>query len=183
MVAVIVEGKRDVTFFNNFIANHLTFDKKLYKIIQTKGKSKLLDKNFDKYLELKEDVKLNRIKKVLFIMDSDNPSDNPDIGGFENSKTYIEKLIEELGIKDLSSYCIVCNPISKEGNIEDLVISTLDKDICNCIKSFSECSNLDNNEGKRLLGIYNYGYPQKPFDFNHQNFNELKSKLQWLFEE
>jgi hypothetical protein len=181
MVAIIVEGKRDVTFFRNYITHHLKIEKKLYKITKTDGKSILLDKLYYKYKELKEDLEVGRVHKVLFIIDSDNNRDNPDIGGYNNSCTAIEQLIKDLNIVEYADFFIACDPITQEGNIENLVISTLTEEQNRCIKSFLECSGLENDDGKRLLGIYNYGYPEEPFDFSHKNFDELKIKLTNLF--
>ncbi len=183
MVSVVVEGKRDVKFFNNYICNYLGYAKDRYQIIKTDGKSILLDKDYRKYSNLKDDIKTSRVKKVLFIIDSDNAKDNPDIGGYENSITKIKELITALELKQYSDYFIACDMKNGKGNIEDLVISTLDDEIGKCIKTFSDCSDLENDDGKRLLGIYNYGYPEKPYDFTHKNFDELKEKLKNLFEE
>ncbi len=183
MVAIVVEGKRDVTFFKNYITHYLKIEKNRYKIIKTDGKSILLDSDCEKYKNLCEDLDTNRVKKVLFIIDSDNAIDNPDIGGYENSCSFIEKLFLDLSIKDYANYFIACDPETQEGNIENLVVSTLSKKQEECIKSFLDCSELENNDGKRLLGIYNYGYPEKPYDFQHPNFNELKTKLKNLFKE
>jgi hypothetical protein len=182
MVAIVVEGKRDVTFFKNYITHYLKIERSRYKITKTDGKSILLDSSCEKYRDLCEDLNTNRVKRVLFIIDSDNTVDNPDIGGYENSCDSIEKLFSELSIQNYADYFIACDPITQEGNIENLVVSTLTKKQEACIKSFLECSELENDDGKRLLGIYNYGYPEEPFDFSHQNFNELKTKLQNLFE-
>jgi hypothetical protein len=181
MVAIVVEGKRDVKFFNNYIVYHLQFSKNHYKIIKTDGKSILLDKTCNKYLSLCNDLKAGRIQKVLFIVDSDNAKDNPDIGGYTNTSVAIQKLISDLSMTHNANYFIACNPKSKEGNIEDLVVSTLTTEQEKCITSFLYCSKLENNDGKRLLGIYNYGYPEEPYDFTHPNFDELKQNLQNLF--
>ena len=182
MVAIVVEGKRDVTFFKNYITHYLKIEKNQYKIIKTDGKSILLNSSCEKYKGLCEDLDTNRVQKVLFVIDSDNTIDNPDIGGYTNSCSSIGQLFSSLDINSYSDYFIACNPETQEGNIEDLVVSTLTKTQEKCIKSFLKCSKLENDDGKRLLGIYNYGYPEEPYDFTHSNFNELKQKLQTLFE-
>ena len=184
MVAIVVEGKRDVTFYKNLIKEVFNIDKSKYNIIKTDGKSKLLNKSLDKYQDLLKSIKVGRIRKVLFIIDADDSKDNKEIGGYLNSQDKIEELIKDLDIELYSDYFIACNPLTQKGNIENLVISTLTEDEEKCIKSFLNCSELENsNNSKRLLGIYNYGFPDKTFDYNHPNFNELKQKLTNLFKE
>lgn len=182
MVAIVVEGKRDVKFFNTYITQHLNVPKEKYKIIKTDGKSLLLDSSLEKYNGLQDDIEANRIRKVLFIVDSDNNHDNPDIGGYNNSTTKITELITNLNLTACSDYFIACDPTTQEGTIENLVVSTLTQEQAECINQFLQCSELENDDGKRLLGIYNYGYPERPYDFNHQNFTTLKQKLNILFE-
>ncbi len=182
MVAIVVEGKRDVTFFKNFITHYLKIEKDRYSITKTNGKSRLLDRTCKKYIGLRDDLRENRIKKVLFIVDADNAIDNPDIGGYSRSCNAMDRLLSDLDIVSYADYFIACDPETQEGNIEDLVVSTLTTDQVACIKSFLSCSKLENDDGKRLLGIYNYGYPETPYDFSHENFTELKTKLQTLFE-
>lgn len=183
MVAIVVEGNRDIKFFKHYISNFLNIDKTRYKLVKTDGKSKLLDDNLDIYKTLLEDIDGGRVRNVFFILDADNSRDNPDIGGYDNSVKAINNLIAKLAIGTVSDFLVACDPAKKEGNIESLVVSALDKRIVRCIENFLECSELEKSEGKRLLGIYNYGYPQKPYDFSHANFDELKNKLTKLFEQ
>jgi len=45
------------------------------------------------------------------------------------------------------------------------------------------CSKFDKKENYKTVmsDLHKYSSPSKPYDFNHENFKELRDKLFWLF--
>jgi len=180
MVKIICEGSDDKTFLR-LLLNDLkkttsvpdieNFDAYIEKM---GGKSKLL--NSSSYKLLNKQIQ-TKIKKVLFIFDCDFEEDDKSCGGIQNSIDAIETLIKELDWKIEVDYYI----FSK--NLDYFIIDTLDKkdNFLGC----EECFDLKelNKNRKILTCIYKSLYPKKPFNFEHQNFNELKQKLKNLFKE
>jgi hypothetical protein len=119
-----------------------------------------------------------QIKKVLFIFDADFKDDN-ECDGLKDSVKCIEKLIEDLGWKDITSYYIF------DKNLDDFIIKTLDEEQQECFHSFDECLEIEaKNKNKKISTcIYKKLYPQNPYDFSHSNFDTLKQKLTNLFNE
>jgi uncharacterized protein YutE (UPF0331/DUF86 family) len=179
MVKIICEGSDDKTFIRlllndlkktSLIPDIENFD----SYIETMGgKSKLLDPT--KYTRFNKQVG-TKIKSVLFIFDCDFEEDDKVCGGFENSKKAIESLISELAWNIEVDYYIF------NKNLDYFIIDTLDKkeNFLGCEECF-ELKTLNKNR-KILTCIYKSLYPKKPFDFSHQNFKNLKQKLQKLFE-
>jgi hypothetical protein len=180
MVKIICEGSDDKTFLR-LLLNDLkktssvpdieNFDGYIEKM---GGKSKLLDAS--KYKLLNKQIG-TKVKKVLFIFDCDFQEDDKVCGGLENSKKAIEDLIVQLDWKIEVDYYIF------NKNLDYFIIDTLDKkdNFLGC----EECFKLKelNKNRKILTCIYKSLYPKKPFDFEHENFNELKQKLKNLFKE
>jgi uncharacterized protein YutE (UPF0331/DUF86 family) len=180
MVKIICEGSDDKTFLR-LLLNDLkktssvpdieNFDGYIEKM---GGKSKLLDSS--KYRLLNKQIG-TKIKKVLFVFDCDFEEDDKLCGGMQNSIDAIESLIKKLDWKIEVDYYIF------NKNLDYFIIDTLDKkdDFLAC----EECFNLKelNKNRKILTCIYKSLYPKKPFDFSHQNFNKLKTKLKNLFKE
>ena len=180
MVKIICEGSDDKTFLR-LLLNDLKNSSDIEGI-----------KNFDRYIEVmggkvnllntENYVGLNnfigkQIKKVLFIFDCDFEEDDKVCGGMENSIDAIEHLIKKLDWKIEVDYYIF------NKNLDYFIIDTLDKkeNFLGC----EECFKLKelNKNRKILTCIYKSLYPKKPFDFSHQNFNELKEKLKNLFKD
>jgi len=138
------------------------------------GKINLL--NEENYKSINKSIG-KQIKKVLFVFDCDFQEDDKVCGGLENSIKSIEELISKL------SWNIEVNYYIFDKNLDYFIIDTLDKkdDFLGC----EECFNLKklNKNRKILTCIYKSLYPKAPFDFSHENFNELKQKLKNLFEE
>ncbi len=180
MVKIICEGSDDKTFLrlllndlkkSFLVPNIENFDSYIERM---GGKSKLLDPVNYKLLNKQIGTK---IKKVLFIFDCDFEEDDKVCGGLEKSKKAIEDLITTLDWKIEVDYYIF------NKNLDYFIINTLDKK-----ESFlgcEECFELKvlNKNRKILTCIYKSLYPKKPFDFSHENFNELKEKLKNLFKE
>ena len=180
MVRIFCEGSDDKTFLR-LLLNDLKKDKEIIgfenfdSIIKIMGgKSKLLDKESYKLTNRRVE---KDIQKVLFVFDCDFSEDDSSCGGFKNSIKAIEDLISSLDWKIEVNYYIF------NKNLDYFIIDTLDKkdDFLGC----EECFDLKklNKNRKILTCIYKSLYPKKPFDFSHENFNELKQKLKNLFKE
>ena len=86
-------------------------------------------------------------------------------------------------MKVVSEFYICCDPNTQEGNVESLLLLTLDEEKKACIDSFLECSDFKAKENSKaiLKQIYKIAFPEAPFDFEHEHFAELKAKLSNLF--
>ena len=180
MVRIFVEGEDDKKFIIVFLrkllkdkavdlGNNTNFD----DLITIMGnKSKLLE--YENYTNTSLLVG-KKIKKALFIFDCDFEEDDKVCGGLEKSKKAIEDLIIQLDWKIKVDYYIF------NKNLDYFIIDTLDdkKNFLGC----EECFKLKelNKNRKILTCIYKSLYPKKPYDFKHENFNELKDKLINLF--
>lgn len=78
----------------------------------------------------------------------------------------------------------MCDPNTKNGTMESLILSTIEAERRVCIENFLICSEFKSKENHKAIlnQIYNMAYPNAPYDFSHSHFDELKNKLKWLFE-
>jgi hypothetical protein len=122
---------------------------------------------------------VRKLSKVLIIVDADSKDDPNPNRGYDASKNALEQLIIELGFKISIDYYIMCDE-NKEGNLESFLLSVLDEEQKECINTFKSCYQYELSD----KWVYNSFYKQKnhPFDFEHENFKELKTKLEKLFE-
>ena len=180
MVRIFCEGSDDKTFLRLLLndlkksQNIIGFENFDSVIKIMGGKSNLLDK--ESYQTLNKQVG-KQIQKVLFIFDCDFEEDDRVCGGMQNSIDAIESLIKKLDWKIEVDYYIF------NKNLDYFIIDTLDKK--DNFLSCEECFNLKelNKNRKILTCIYKSLYPKEPFDFTHQNFNQLKTKLKNLFKD
>ena len=119
----------------------------------------------------------------MFVIDADNKRDNQRYGGYENTQNELEKLISALGLETYIDTFISCDPNTKEGYLESLILSSLDEDKRQCIQHFLDCSQFKSKENEKTIvnQIYSMGYPNAPYNFQHKNFDKLKQKLKNLF--
>jgi hypothetical protein len=183
MVKIICEGKTD----KNKISELLTFLNISYSDdnFNVMGdKSNIFKEEDTRYKVLLGLIKSDKIEQVLFIVDADYQKDNHIYGGYDNTKKEIEKLFINLKIKNISDYYITCNPITKDGYLESLLLSTVDDNLKTCYDKFLDCIDFkEKNQHKYIMEqLHKITQPNKPYDFNHQNFNELKEKLKKLFQ-
>jgi len=139
------------------------------------GKDSILSEDYFNEIILKRE-KLLKVKKVLFLLDCDNINKNQKCGGCENTKKCLDKiknLIQQKYPEIKIEYFLF------NDNLEKYLLNTLADDIKNCFNDFTNCIQIENN--KVIYSIYKGLYPNQPFDFSHQNFDELKNKLIWLF--
>lgn len=177
MVAIAFEGKSDKELLDSILeAYNLPRDNTLY--FEFMGKDNIFNIAHAHYNEIEESLK--KIDKMLIIVDADNDKDPNPNRGYIASKKALLTLIENLEFNIPIDFYIMCDE-NKQGNLESFLLSILDNEQKECFKTFIECYQYDLSDKK----IYNIFYKdmKHPFDFDHQNFDILKSKLQWLFEE
>ena len=179
MVAILFEGKTDNQFLEQ-VCNTYNLPSEQVKYFNFNGKDNLFNISNSNYDELENDIKnLQKIDKVLMITDADKKSDPNPYRGFEATKNKLEEVISNLDFNIPVDYYIMCDE-NKQGNLESFLLSVLDNEQKKCIEEFKKCYKYDLND----KWVYNTFYKQKkyPFDFEHQNFRELKEKLIKLFE-
>jgi len=187
-VAILHEGNAKKTNDNallKLLLKELDLPEDTVKFIGVGVKSNFFKKNNDNYKELLLDVhELQRVSKVLFIVDADYVKTDAVYGGYENTKKELEKVIKELKLKNHSDTYIMCDPTDKCGYLESFILSTIPTEQKECIETFLDCSDFKSKENHKAIlnQIYKTAYPKAPFDFSHTNFDELKQKLQTLFE-
>lgn len=182
-VAIVCEGKGDREFFEKF-AIHLGFDvTKLFSFYIFGGKSFVLDVTHKKYKDLKDEIDSDQIDKILFVVDSDSEKSDPKHNGYENTQIALDSIIEHLGFTAISHTYIMCDPMTRKGYLESLILSTIPEKQRNCIACFLACSEFKSKEHHKAIlnDIYKLAYPNAPYDFEHTHFDELKTKLKNLF--
>ena len=181
-VAILHEGTEDLKLIKQ-LANSLGYDfgglVQLYKIGR---KSNFFKTNHPDYRELIQQVEADQIDKVLFVLDADDPASDRVYGGYENTLKALSKIIDELGLGPIAQTFICCDPQTKQGNVESLLLSTLEAEKKACIEHFLACSEFGApDDAKAVLNsIYQKGFPRAPYNYEHEYFDELKEKLGWL---
>ena len=172
---IICEGKNDRDFLKRLL-EHLKIANIEIQIFN--NKSSIFKR--EKYENISQELG-TIYKNLLIVFDSDFEKDNDKYGGFENSKREIETLISDLNLEN-ADYYIVCDPETKNGYLESLILSTIPEDKKECIENFLYCSNFKDKEKDKAIWnqIYKLGYPNSPYDFAHKNFDDLKNKLEKL---
>ncbi|MFA6138017.1 MAG: DUF3226 domain-containing protein [Sulfurimonas sp.] len=175
MYAILHEGKSIDKSFFQLLLDNLELDKDSVRFYGMGTKSNFFNKEHIQYKTLNDDILDAPISKILFIMDADE--------SFENTKEKLKKIIEELGLNEISDFYIACNQQTKKGYLESLILSSMPKEQKECIEAFLNCSEFKSKtHDKSILNeIYKKAYPKAPYDFSHENFDELKQKLQNLF--
>jgi hypothetical protein len=175
MYAILHEGKSIDKSFFQLLLDNLKLDKDAVRFYGMGTKSNFFNVEHIQYKTLKDDILDTPISKVLFIIDADE--------SFENTKEKLKKTIEELGLNEISDFYIACNQETEKGYLESIILSSLPNEQKECIENFLKCSEFKSKtHDKSILNeIYKKAYPNAPYDFSHKNFNELKQKLQNLF--
>lgn len=135
------------------------------------------------YLELKRNVASEEIDKILFIVDADHEKDDAKYKGYQNTENELNNIINELGFQDIARFYIVCDPDTKTGYLESLILASLPEEKRKCIECFVECSEMNPRHiHKRIINdLYMIAYPDPPYNFDHAYFDELKAELTKLF--
>ena len=188
MIAILHEGNAKKTNDNKLLKlllKDLNLDEERVRFFGFGNKSNFFKEDFVSYKELINEIEEESILKVLFVVDADYKKDNEVYGGYKNTKNELDKIIHILGIKDISDIYITCNPTTKDGYLESLILSSIPKEQKECIETFLECSEFKSKENHKAIlnEIYRSAYPNAPYNFTSPNFDELKQKLKNLFEE
>ncbi len=135
------------------------------------------------YIELKAYVAAERIDKILFIVDADHEKDDAKYKGFENTENELKKIIDQLGFQNIARFYIVCDPDTKIGYLESLILASLPEEKRKCIELFVECSEINPKQIHKTIinHLYTIAYPDPPYNFDHHHFDELKAELTMLF--
>jgi hypothetical protein len=170
MVGIIHEGKTDREFFTALLeAYSLPNTQNDIKYYNFEGVDNIFKISHKYYDEIEKD---NILSSILIVIDADEKYDEYD--------AKLNKLIEDLSFDSIEvDYYIMCDD-DKTGNLESFLLSILDDEQKLCIKQFRECYKYDLSDKWAYKTFYKH--KKHPFDFNHPNFNELKQKLQTLFE-
>jgi hypothetical protein len=185
-VAILHEGKKnksDDSVLLKLLIQDLGQDLDRVEFFGFTSKSNFFKIEDTKYAELKLQIEEELISKVLFIVDADYEKNDYRCGGLEKTKNELEKIIYDLDLSEIADIYVTCNPQTKDGYLESLILSSIPKKQKECIESFLDCSAFKSKENHKsiLNEIYKKAYPNAPYDFTHTNFNELKEKLHNLF--
>ncbi len=182
---ILCEGGDDIGFINLFL-KFLEINSKNITIKKLDNKSNFFKLETYKDKNILESLENGEYDKVLFVFDSDYIQDDRVTGGFVNSEKSIQKITKEiksyLGFDLDLDYYIMCDPISKDGNLEHLIISTLNEKKQICVNQLLECIETHKTYGNKkiVLSSYKTIFDEPNYNFLHQNFKILKDKLEAL---
>lgn len=180
---IVCEGPDDKGLITRFLIEYLNFSKNDFQIEVMNGKSFLLDESNERYQRIKQMFDTGQYSRILFVLDADYEENDAMFGGFDNSETQVKNLITKLGLSDVADYFISCDPVTKEGNLEHLLLSAAEPSKRNCIESFISCIQGMQTDGNKKIvySSYNVIFKEHPYNFDHSNFDALKQKMSWLF--
>jgi hypothetical protein len=180
--AIFCEGKSDRDFLEALI-KHLGFNSKEVSFYVLRSKSDFFKHNDRRYRDVRMEIDGGTIDKLLFMIDADYAEKDVRYGGCENTKNALENVIKTLGFEAISSVYIMCDPDSKTGYLESLILSTLPEAQRGCIARFLECSQFKDKEDHKAIinQIYNTAYPDRPYNFGHPHFGVLIAELKKLW--
>jgi hypothetical protein len=135
------------------------------------------------YLELNEYVAAENINKILFIVDADHEKDDAKYKGYQNTENELTNIINQLGFQDIARFYIVCDPDTKTGYLESLILASLPEQKRVCIERFIKCSDINPKQIHKTIinHLYTIAYPDPPYNFDHPYFDPLKAELTELF--
>ncbi|WP_069470455.1 DUF3226 domain-containing protein [Candidatus Marithrix sp. Canyon 246] len=177
-VVILHEGKNDKELLELLIQK-LELDIDRIGFLVMRGKSDFFKSEHLNYQKIKDSIENEQINKLLFVVDADYEDKDQKYGGYKNTKNELKNIIDELGITEYSDIYIVCDPTTKEGYLESLILSTIPEQHKKCIENFLSCSEFKSKDNHKsiLNQIYKIAYPNKPYDFSHKKFDTLKQKL------
>jgi len=178
---ILCEGGNDIGFLTKF-CKYLELDMKKIEIQKVSGKSNFFKERT--YLTIRQKITRGLYSKVLFIVDADYVANDGTYGGFENSKKELLKVIKNLNIEERSKIFIACDSSTREGNLEHLVLSTLEQEERDCILKLLKCVlKMDVHSDKKIvLSSYEAIFKESPYNLPHTNFDELRESLLWVYE-
>ena len=185
-VAILHEGNAKKTNDNELLElliHHLGLDKNKVEFFGVGSKNNFFKIESPVYKDLKLRIEEGAVSKIFFVINADYEKNDSKYGGFYNCKKELETTVKTLCFTCESDIYVTCNPQIKEGYLESLILSSIQKKEKDCIETFLECSSYQSKENDKAIlnQIYKSAYPNAPFNFEHENFNQLKQKLQNLF--
>jgi len=182
MVKIICEGSSDKNKIKELL-RFLEIEHSDDNFVVMGNKSNIFKSNHDNYRTILALIDADKIDRILFVVDADYQKDNSEYGGYENTQNRLKELIERLDIAEISSWFISCNPNSKDGYLESLLLSTVDENLRNCYDEFLDCIEFkEKNQHKYIMEqLHKITKPNKPYDFGHKNFEGLRKMLVELF--
>jgi len=182
---ILCEGGDDIGFLNLLI-KYLKIDNNKIDIKKLDSKSNFFKLETYRDKNILSKIEANQYNEILFIFDSDYKEDDSIYGGFTNSEREIKNIIaeikEEVGFVFYTDYYIACDPKTKNGNLEHLIISTLSEEKQKCVNTLLECIKPHNTFGNKkiVLSSYKTIFDEPNYNFEHKNFDELKEKIENL---
>lgn len=179
--AIICEGKTDREFLK-VLLTHCSISAEQIDFYVVGNKSGFFNPESKRYQELLPKIETDQLERVLFVIDADSVENDQKYGGFENTQRELSLIIQKFKIELNSKVFINCDPETKIGYLELLILATISAEQRACIKEFLNCSQFKSKENHKAIvnQIYNIAYPDAPYNFEHPYFDELKEKLKWL---
>ena len=184
--AILHEGSsNDKTADKNLIINllaNLGFDAGSFYFDGFGSKDNFFKNDNPNYNRLKAFIEVGQIDKIFFIVDTDYEKDDAKYKGYENAKNELKRIINELGFQDIARFYIVCDPVTKTGYLESLILASLPEEKRKCIERFVECSEINPKQIHKTIinHLYAIAYPDPPYNFDHPYFENLKIELSHL---
>jgi len=142
-VAILHEGNAKKTHDNELLKlliEDLGCDVNKVEFFGFASKSNFFKLDNSKYKRLKLQIEEESIHKVLFVVDADYEVNDAIFGGYENTKNKLRKIINSLSLSDISDIYVTCDPQTKDGYLESLILSTIPIKEKECIETFLNCS-------------------------------------------
>ena len=185
---ILCEGGDDVGFLSKFCKELGLKVKEKEVVIQKISKesennsAKSAFFKIDSYSMIKQWIDNGQYSKVLFMVDADYPENDAVYGGLANTQKALDEIINTLGFTKKAKYFIACDPINKTGNLEHLILSTIDDTKTKCINKLLDCVlEMDVHSDKKIvLSSYEAIFKESPYNYTHENFKELTELLLWL---
>ncbi|QWF71810.1 hypothetical protein KEF85_04885 [Methylomonas paludis] len=184
-IAILHEGKKDnleqVLLLQ--LLQELKLPSEKCQLYAMGSKSNFFKSEHVNYQRLGDLVNADQVDKILFVLDADDAKNDVKFGGYDNTSTHIQSMINTLGWQAISDFYIVCNPGTSSGYLESLVLASLPEHQRLCINNFLSCSEFRAKDHHKDIYrvIYEIAFPQAPWNFQHPHFQLLKEKLQALF--
>jgi hypothetical protein len=183
---ILCEGGDDVGFLKKFCKEYLKLNmnkliiQKIGKNNDKNGKNAFWDEST--YQVIKQEVNYGEYSKVLFMVDADYPENDAKYGGLANTKKALTQIISTLEFTQKAKYFIACDPTNETGNLEHLILSTIDDTKKECINELLNCVlEMEVHSDKKIvLSSYEAIFKESPYNYTHKNFNELEELIKWV---
>jgi hypothetical protein len=176
---ILHEGKDDKKYIKR-ICTHLKIEVTDEIFYELGNKSNFFKEDHLAYKNIENNP---RISKILFVLDIDYEKNDHKSGGYSNTRNKIEQIIKKLELDSISDYYLACDPNTRDGYFESLLLSCTSDELKKCYNDFMKCSGYNGKENQKtvITKLHELASPEKPYDYNHKNFDEIKEKLQELF--